>query len=991
MAGRQEQALFSVLTSPDKLCKTFHQDPQSGEVITVGQTQLTDGEIETHGVSSLAEFNDILNALTHNQAITLGVFDPTVGAKARILSKERYASLADKSGVITRTREHIRFHPCPALMFYDIDTKWLSYAPPHVQALESIPDFLINFLDLRHVLIRGSSSSRIKDSTSAHIFTFINNGIYSPHLLEAQFRKLFIEGYGWIALSGSTVKPPSLLTRSLIDLAVKDPERIIYVAPPIITPPLIPRSLISCIEGDYAEQICNETPNLRDSEYNRVRETLKTAMGPTRIARTAEIYTSHMNAEVLRQCGVDPSPELAEKIRNQVARAFNTPDNLAVGPHQIFTDRHGAHAVSDIIITDFHAKVRGLEFLFHEQTCADPFEPEYGGGPGRPGRSKAKIFTDDNPLINSFAHGEHTIQLRIYPDDLIAAVTRFKDELSPPQLHDFLYKLWRVTLFKDYERSQTKNQIIDSFETKQVKSAVKDVIKSAEQNTLPELTEAFAQYEGLSQVQPEPTFIAEYYAQLHQDKIIFVYPSHWGRWTSNGWSFTKGPASISVEITEILRNLADFYPKMAVKIRSEQFLRETLKFLELYALNGQTVEFDKDPSVVQCANCIIDHRSKTIRAKTKKDFLHLRTPYDPIPGPTPVYDRFIASIASEDPALIADIEYCIARIFFPGLRKHILCIIGPTNSGKSVLLWILSQALGEYAISMDPEFFVKMNYQKSEERFFANIDKKKLALCHELPSSHPIDEVRLKRATGNDLVAKRELYKEQVSMTPHASFVLAGNFHPKLQKVDKAFSERLILIELENTFIDPNGRMPDIRLREYPAISDINEKLKREMPHILYKFIQLAFSYQDEVFHVPYDFKMTMADIDTNDPLMGWAKQCVEIVEQKSNAVNHYARAEEIRDSLKTWCVMNNVRSIPSDQTLWRFLTDQGAHHFREGDSIQEDGKIITCGNPQGAVWLDGKMVKPRKNIRLINVFAVGSPTERATDEPEAPGGQRTW
>lgn len=968
MAPQGPQALFSVITSSSgNLCKTIHLD--GDHIASEGQTLLTNGQIETHGVSSLAEFNEILDSLNHNQAITLGVFDPTIGAKAHIVTAPVYKTLTEKTGIIARTREHVRYFPCRQIMLYDIDDHWLDFAPLEVQA-SFLPDLLARELGLSHYLLRASSSSRVsrdgitKKPRSWHLYTFVENGLDIPRLLEQQFRTLVCRNLGWAVLTNSSLRT-SVLIRTICDQTVGGSERLIYEAPPVVMPPLSPAPGHTSLVGTSGSQTFQEST--ATISFAGIEQQLKLGIESQRLQRDEQTLRARVEIDVQRLGGTD-NPDLAARIRKQTTQAFFLTETV-VGFHQIHTSK-GTFSVADIVKTDFYARAKSEPLTFHDQTCADPIEPGYGAAPGRVSTTKAKIFTDENPIINSFAHGGRVFKLRIRSEDLLALLTRAKAEyLHRDLMRKLIYDLWRVTHFDELEKNSIRETVLDLFEEKQDKSSAREAIRLAEKNELPNITDTPEVLGELATLSPTPLDLARHHAQLNEGfllrsgKSIFRYV--------NGWMEVSDTDFIP-EIRDCQNTLAALHMKQEKQIKDNNFFRGTMSYLRGDLPKAEDFNFDQDLSLFQTPNSIIDFRRSVIRAKHRTDYVLLSGKHDPVAGPTPVYDRFMQNLTSGDPELLTDIESCMSTLIFPGIGKHILCLVGPTDSGKSVLANLLVNLFGEYCLSLDSDFLMKDMRTTAEERLFIGLNKKRLAFIHEIPETGYVNAGRLKKVTGGDIIAARQLYKERETIHCTASFMLVGNHHPKLQVADRAFANRLILIELQNTFVMPNGRVPDPNLNEFPAIVDIEEKLRPELPHILYKLVQLAFMFRGEPFHVPYNFKQTVSDLDTSDPLAMWARDCVQFVPQVGQNVASYALSSDIRTSIDTYMVMKNYKQRPpSDKVIFSFLTAHDILPLKPGDNITTpDSQIHTCGNPQGVLWVDGKTLRLRKNIRLINVFA---------------------
>ena len=119
--------------------------------------------------------------------------------------------------------------------------------------------------------------------------------------------------------------------------------------------------------------------------------------------------------EKINQRGEDEASTsgLVERMLDADARGVLT------GRHLLHLDDGHIVSVKDVI-TDREA--------YHRVTCADPLEPDYGGG-----TNKAILFTDGrHPRVYSHAHGGRLFTLALNEADVTAAVQAAQDEGQDP-------------------------------------------------------------------------------------------------------------------------------------------------------------------------------------------------------------------------------------------------------------------------------------------------------------------------------------------------------------------------------------------------------------------------------------------------------------------------------------------------------------------------------------------------------------------------------
>ncbi len=119
--------------------------------------------------------------------------------------------------------------------------------------------------------------------------------------------------------------------------------------------------------------------------------------------------------------------------------------------------------------------------------------------------------------------------------------------------------------------------------------------------------------------------------------------------------------------------------------------------------------------------------------------------------------------------------------------KVIPFLLGPKDSGKSIVLKLLTHLIGdEYSTSLSLE-------QMNQPDYLCHLFGKKLNACGEI-SEVPLKKLdTLKKLSGGDVVMARFLYAQAINFVNQAALLFAGNHLPILKGIDRsnAFTERL--------------------------------------------------------------------------------------------------------------------------------------------------------------------------------------------------------
>ncbi|MHC4215538.1 MAG: hypothetical protein ACYSWP_19475, partial [Planctomycetota bacterium] len=233
---------FSVVTKNTGIL-TKKLSLKDGKVVKDGsQCRLGLGSIKTYNCSIKSFAND-LREIKKNMALVHGIPEHD---EAVICSRKRFDAAKNNTTdkpVITRTKDHLSYPDSPGLMMFDhdkardnafaIEDKALKVFKPS-ELIAVVADYHPGLKDTAYVSTPSTSSCVYdKDGNElrgegdgSHIYLFPMLAKDIPRYLGVLGKRLILAGYGRMEISRSG----SLLTRTLVDLAVGSPERLDFVA-----------------------------------------------------------------------------------------------------------------------------------------------------------------------------------------------------------------------------------------------------------------------------------------------------------------------------------------------------------------------------------------------------------------------------------------------------------------------------------------------------------------------------------------------------------------------------------------------------------------------------------------------------------------------------------------------------------------------------------------------------------------------------------------
>ncbi|WP_394679142.1 phage/plasmid primase, P4 family [uncultured Exiguobacterium sp.] len=159
------------------------------------------------------------------------------------------------------------------------------------------------------------------------------------------------------------------------------------------------------------------------------------------------------------------------------------------------------------------------------------------------------------------------------------------------------------------------------------------------------------------------------------------------------------------------------------------------------------------------------------------------------------FDKFIKDLTGNDHELYLRVQelfgYVLSEI---RTVKFIPYLIGPKDTGKSIVLKILEHLVGM-------EAFTNMSFdQLNKPEYLSQLLGKRLNTCGET-SEFKLSKLDIfKKLSGGDYVTARPIYGQPVNFVNSAVLVFAGNHLPKVNGLDKsnAFSQRIVVFPFYN-------------------------------------------------------------------------------------------------------------------------------------------------------------------------------------------------
>jgi P4 family phage/plasmid primase-like protien len=301
-------------------------------------------------------------------------------------------------------------------------------------------------------------------------------------------------------------------------------------------------------------------------------------------------------------------------------------------------------------------------------------------------------------------------------------------------------------------------------------------------------------------------------------------------------------------------------------------------------------------------------------------------------------------------------------------RERLLAILyGFGKNGKTTLVELLRDVMGDYATNTDTETLLMKRYQ-GVGNDVAALKGARFVSAAEVEQGRRLAESKVKQLTGRDTVTARFLFGEPFNFTPEFKLWLSTNNKPVIQGTDDAIWDRIRLIPFTQRF---DGERQDPKLPE---------KLRGELAGVLAWMVEGCLEWQEHGLGEPETVRAATdqyrAEMDTLAAFLD--EECVVVPESM-------VLAERLYQSYAMWCDKSGERKEPKKAFVAK-LEERGFKRRRATSGVNK-GRYIWLGigfrsdgePPEGGG--DGSPSEPRSSL--------GSLAQSRRDKPDSSNARR--
>jgi putative DNA primase/helicase len=352
-----------------------------------------------------------------------------------------------------------------------------------------------------------------------------------------------------------------------------------------------------------------------------------------------------------------------------------------------------------------------------------------------------------------------------------------------------------------------------------------------------------------------------------------------------------------------------------------------------------STELDRHPELIGVGNGVVCLRSGTLRADSKADFILRRSPVNFNPAASiDGIQKFIEEITAypdgiEDgkvkarprPVLTTYLKKVCGYTLTGLSREQLMFMLcGGGANGKSLLVDLLREVLGDYCEVVQPEIILSAKTGSSAEQASPSTRKlagARCAITSESKDGAQLDVAVVKRHTGDSKMTARGLHESPVTFDVTHKLILLTNHPPRVDHMDDAIKGRLHVIPFDMRWnrpgtVDPDPSLPD-------ADKHLLSKLRAESEGILKFFIEGAVMYFAEGLAPPHEVAtFTQGYISAQDTVKRWMTEQCEVCPDEVGAT-----AGQLFANYRGFCATEGEREQDeSAAALGRRLKRMGLH-----------------------------------------------------------------
>jgi len=322
---------------------------------------------------------------------------------------------------------------------------------------------------------------------------------------------------------------------------------------------------------------------------------------------------------------------------------------------------------------------------------------------------------------------------------------------------------------------------------------------------------------------------AERFAEQHHRRAKFC-NGYWYTWDGRRWKKDDTEAvrrlaratvkSLYREVSELENDKdRERMAKHAKQSESSKAISAMLREAQAensIVLSGDRLDAPKTRYLFNFENGTLDIRSGELKAHDPQDLITRISPVRFDIGATHgLFNDFLHTVIPDGEVRAFLQRYIGSALTGDTSDQQFVILHGSGANGKSTFVSVILSMMGDYGKQANFETFLaneKKGGQGGARPDLVSLRGARFVAAVEAGSGRRLDETTIKALTGGDLIAARELYKNEESFQPECKVSLVANTKPEIWGNDHAIWRRVLDVPFHVT-IPEDQRDPSIRER----------------------------------------------------------------------------------------------------------------------------------------------------------------------------------
>lgn len=407
------------------------------------------------------------------------------------------------------------------------------------------------------------------------------------------------------------------------------------------------------------------------------------------------------------------------------------------------------------------------------------------------------------------------------------------------------------------------------------------------------------------------------YLELYKERIIFtdneLYRFNDVYWqkidTKYIYELLKVVQTRLREIVQLIELEADDKKKMLSKISKlskNTFCKSVIDFIKA-SKSEMYNPFDKNIYLLGFTNGVYDFETNMFRNGRMSDYISMTCGYDYQESTEEdiyVMKEYLRKIMPKEDERDLLLRVLATSLSGISLNHFIVCTGLGSNGKDSLFSYLMKEILGSYYYRCS-NTVLQQSASSELNVGLANMNKRRLVLFNEASTKAPLNVPLIKEITGTNAISARGLYSSNTVVNIHQTMFMLVNDKPKLDKVDQAIANRLIVFQFRSLF----------KSREYLEQNNLQEGdndiyvgdetiktnvwLKRYKYALLHLLLQSWKVFQEDGYvikRVPESIKKENdAYLKESDPIYSWFGTQYKKVDDKKT----FIKVKDVYDTFK--------------------------------------------------------------------------------------------